>query len=515
MNPRPSIAFAKFAAPQAAASRKGTVFVLSADNGGLSDAARAYDPGKTLDRAFPIAEFTGKLAGIVEILAPETTSLDRLVAIGAGKIAGLDEYAWLKLGGTIAASLRKATDVAVVLDLAGASPDGKDAANLAAGILLRSYSFDKYKTRKDKDDGQGGGQGGGQGNGKPDPKKPVKVTIHTADPAGAKKAFADAEAVIDGVLLARDLVNEPANVLGPVEFAARAKELEALGVNVEILTEKEMKKLGMGSLLGVAQGSPRGARMAVMQWNGGKPKDRPVAFVGKGVTFDTGGNSIKPASGMEDMKGDMGGAAAVTGLMHALAARKAKANVVGIIGLVENAVDGHAQRPGDIVTSMSGQTIEVLNTDAEGRLVLADALWYCNDRFQPKFMVNLATLTGAIMVALGLHYAGLFSNDDELAQRLTAAGQSTQERLWRMPLGAEYDKLIDSKNADMKNIGGRYGGAIIAAQFLQRFVKDTPWAHLDIAGTAMGSPLNEINQSWGSGFGVRLLDRLVRDHYES
>ncbi|MEI9424618.1 leucyl aminopeptidase [Mesorhizobium sp. Cs1299R1N1] len=514
MNPRPSIAFAKFVAPQAAANRKGTVFVLSADDG-LSDAARAYDPGKTLDRAFPVAEFTGKFAGTVEILAPEATSLDRLVAIGAGRVSGLDEYAWLKLGGTIAASLRKATDVAVVLDLAGASPDGKDAANLAAGILLRGYSFDKYKTRKDKDDGQGSGQGGGQGGGKADPKKPVKVTIHTADPVGAKKAFTDAEAVIDGVLLARDLVNEPANVLGPVEFAARAKDLEALGVKVEILTEKEMKKLGMGSLLGVAQGSPRGARMAVMQWNGGKAKDSPVAFVGKGVTFDTGGNSIKPASGMEDMKGDMGGAAAVTGLMHALAARKARANVVGIIGLVENAVDGHAQRPGDIVTSMSGQTIEVLNTDAEGRLVLADALWYCNDRFQPKFMVNLATLTGAIMVALGLHYAGLFSNNDELAQRLTAAGQSTQERLWRMPLGAEYDKLIDSKNADMKNIGGRYGGAIIAAQFLQRFVKDTPWAHLDIAGTAMGSPLNEINQSWGSGFGVRLLDRLVRDHYES
>jgi len=270
----------------------------------------------------------------------------------------------------------------------------------------------------------------------------------------------------------------------------------------------------MGSLLGVAQGSPRGARMAIMQWNGGKPKDSPVAFVGKGVTFDTGGNSMKPASGMEDMKGDMGGAAAVTGLMHALAARKAKANVVGIIGLVENAVDGHAQRPGDIVTSMSGQTIEVLNTDAEGRLVLADALWYCNDRFQPKFMVNLATLTGAVMVALGQHYAGLFSNNDELSEKLTAAGQATQERLWRMPLGAEYDKLIDSKNADMKNIGGRYGGAIIAAQFLQRFVKETPWAHLDIAGTAMGSPPSEINQSWGSGFGVRLLDRLVRDNYE-
>ncbi|MCA0028563.1 MULTISPECIES: leucyl aminopeptidase [unclassified Mesorhizobium] len=506
MNQRPSIAFAKFAAPQTAANRKGTVFVLAADDGGLSETAAAYDPGKTLERAFPVAEFTAKFASVVEVLTPQASSLDRLVAIGAGKVSGLDEYAWTKLGGTIAGSLRKATDVAVVLDVVGASSSGAQTASLAAGILLRSYSFDKYKTRKDKDDGQGD---------KAEPKKPAKITIHTADPAGAKKAFAETEAVIDGVLLARDLVNEPANVLGPVEFAARAKELEALGVKVEILAEKEMKKLGMGSLLGVAQGSPRGARMAVMQWNGGKAKDNPVAFIGKGVTFDTGGNSMKPASGMEDMKGDMGGAAAVTGLMHALAARKAKANVVGIIGLVENAVDGHAQRPGDIVTSMSGQTIEVLNTDAEGRLVLADALWYCNDRFQPKFMVNLATLTGAIMVALGQHYAGLFSNNDELAERLATAGQSTQERLWRMPLGPEYDKLIDSKNADMKNIGGRYGGAIIAAQFLQRFVKDTPWAHLDIAGTAMGALSNEINQSWGSGFGVRLLDRLVRDHYES
>ncbi|ESW83031.1 leucyl aminopeptidase [Mesorhizobium sp. C280B] len=497
MNSRPSIAFAKFAAP-----KKGSVFVLVADEGGLSDAARACDPAKTLERAFPVADFTGKFASLVEVLAPEGTSLERLVAVGAGKGSNLDDYAWLKLGGTIAASFRKATEVAVVLDLPGAAVSGRQAVQLAAGILLRSYSFDKYKTKKNN------------GDDKREPKKPVKVTIHTADPAAAKKAFADEAAVIDGVLLARDLVNEPANVLGPVEFAARIAELEALGVTVEILAEKEMKKLGMGSLLGVAQGSPRGARIAVMRWDGGKAKESPVAFVGKGVTFDTGGNSIKPASGMEDMKGDMGGAAAVTGLMHALAARKAKVNVVGIVGLVENAVDGHAQRPGDIVTSMSGQTIEVLNTDAEGRLVLADALWYCNDRFQPKFMINLATLTGAIMVALGQYYAGLFSNNDELADRLTAAGQATQERVWRMPLGAEYDKLIDSKNADMKNIGGRHGGAIIAAQFLQRFVKDTPWAHLDIAGTAMGAPSNEINQSWASGFGVRLLDRLVRDHYE-
>ena len=497
MNSKPSIAFAKFAPPKA-----GTVFVLSAEEGGLSDAARACDPSSTLERAMPVADFSGKLASTVEILAPEGSPLDRLVAIGAGKVSALDEYSWFKLGGTIAATLRKAGEASVVLDVEGVSAGASDAADLAAGILLRSYSFDKYKTRKNGED-------------KSEARKPARITIQCADPAGAKKAFAGVEAVVEGVYLARDLVNEPANALGPVEFAARAKELEELGVKVEILAEKEMKKLGMGSLLGVAQGSPRGARMAVMQWNGGNAKDKPVAFVGKGVTFDTGGNSMKPASGMEDMKGDMGGAAAVTGLMRALAARKARANVVGIIGLVENAVDGHAQRPGDIVTSMSGQTIEVLNTDAEGRLVLADALWYCADRFQPKFMVNLATLTGAIMVALGQHHAGLFSNNDELAERLTAAGQATQERVWRLPLGPEYDKLIDSKNADMKNIGGRFGGAIIAAQFLQRFVKDnTPWAHLDIAGTAMSTPGNEINQSWGTGFGVRLLDRLVRDHYE-
>ncbi|WP_378943431.1 leucyl aminopeptidase [Mesorhizobium sp. ANAO-SY3R2] len=497
MTSQPSISFAKAGAP-----KKGSVFVFSTEGGGLSDAARACDPAKTLDRAFPVADFSGKFGNVAEVLAPEGTGADRLVAIGVGKTSALDEYAWLKLGGTVAAQLRKATDVAVILDIAGMEVDAAAAAGLASGILLRAYSFDKYKTKKDN------------GDGKADDKKLAKITIHCADPAAAKKAFADAESVVDGVLLARDLVNEPANVLGPVEFAEQAKELEKVGVKVEVLTEKDMKKLGMGALLGVAQGSVRPPRMAIMQWNGGKAKDKPIAFVGKGVVFDSGGVSIKPAAGMEDMKGDMGGAAAVTGLMHALASRKAKVNAVGIIGLVENMVDGNAQRPGDIVTSMSGQTIEVLNTDAEGRLVLADALWYCNQRFEPKFMVNLATLTGAVMVALGQHHAGLFSNNDELAERLTASGTATQEKLWRMPLGADYDKLIDSKNADMKNIGGRYGGSITAAQFLQRFVKETPWAHLDIAGTAMGSPTNEINQSWASGYGVRLLDRLVRDHYE-
>ena len=288
-----------------------------------------------------------------------------------------------------------------------------------------------------------------------------------------------------------------------------------LGVGVEILDVKAMTKLGMGALLGVSQGSARPGRTVIMRWNGGKRGDQPVAFIGKGVCFDTGGISIKGAASMEDMKGDMGGAACVVGLMHALAARKAKVNAIGAIGLVENMPDGNAQRPGDIVTSMSGQTIEIINTDAEGRLVLADVLWYVAKKFKPKFMVDLATLTGAIMVALGTEHAGLFSNNDELAERLTKVGLSTGERVWRMPLGPEYDKQIDSQFADMKNTGGRHGGSITAAQFLQRFVDDTPWAHLDIAGTAMGAPKSDINHSWGSGFGVRLLERLVAEHYEA
>ena len=496
MSTRPSITFARIATP-----KKGSVVVLAAEGGTLSEAALACDPQGVLKKAAGVADFTGKLAATLEVLAPHDTGYDRLVVIGAGKPDSLDERAWNRIGGAAYGTAKKAQDVSILIDVAAGEASADDAAAVGFGILLASYSFDKYKTKKD--------------NGKADAKKPAKITILCANPAAAKKAFATAEAVAGGVLLARDLVNEPANILGTVEFAAKAKELEALGVKIEVLTEKEMQKLGMGALLGVAQGSVRPPRLAVMQWNGGKAKDKPVAFVGKGVVFDSGGISIKPAGGMEDMKGDMGGAAAVTGLIHALAARKAKVNAVGIIGLVENMVDGNAQRPGDIVTSMSGQTIEVLNTDAEGRLVLADALWYCNQRFKPRFMVNLATLTGAIIIALGNEHAGLFSNDDELSEGLTRAGLATAEKVWRMPLDPAYDKLIDSKNADMKNIGGRHAGSITAAQFLKRFVGDTPWAHLDIAGTAMGSPSSEINQSWGSGFGVRLLDRLVRDNYES
>jgi leucyl aminopeptidase len=283
---------------------------------------------------------------------------------------------------------------------------------------------------------------------------------------------------------------------------------------VEVLEEKQLRKLGMNALLAVAQGSARPPRVVVMQWRGGAREEVPIAFVGKGVVFDTGGISIKPAANMEEMKGDMAGAAAVTGLMLALATRKARANTVGVIGLVENMPSATATRPGDIVRAMSGTTIEIVNTDAEGRLVRADALWYTQQRFKPRSVIDLATLTGAITVALGHDHAGLFSNDDELAQKLTAAGLATGEKVWRLPMGAAYDKLIESRFADVKNSGGRHGGSITAAQFLQRFVKDTPWAHLDIAGTGIGAPASETNTSWAPGFGVALLDRFIRDNHE-
>ncbi len=459
------------------------------------------DPQNVAVRAAEVARFTGKSMKTMDVLAPHGSPADRLTVIGLGKAEEMTAYDWMRTGGVAAGSLKSAKKAVVFLDAPDLAVTPEQAAGFALGMLLRVYSFDAYKTKKKDDEEK-------------EPKT-VDVTIVTVGHGAAKKAFAAAQAVAGGVNIARDLVNLPPNVLGPVEFADRAKELEKLGVEVEILTEKEMKKLGMGALLGVAQGSVRPPRLAIMQWNGGKAKEQPIAFVGKGVVFDTGGISIKPGAGMEDMKGDMGGAAAVTGLMHVLAARKAKVNVVGIIGLVENMPDGNAQRPGDIVTSMSGQTIEIINTDAEGRLVLGDALFYCNERFKPRFMVNLATLTGAIMVALGNVHAGLFSNDDTLAAQLTSAGETTGEKLWRMPLGKEYDKMIDSRFADMKNTGGRHGGSITAAQFLKRFVGETPWAHLDIAATALNSPSNEINQSWASGYGVRLLDELVRTNYES
>jgi leucyl aminopeptidase len=446
-------------------------------------------------------QFKGKNGSTLDILAPQGLKAKRLIVVGVGKLAELNEKDFLKLGGTVAGKLRAGTKtVTVVAELPKATMSADQAAAIAAGIRLRAYTFDRYKTKKKEGE---------------ETALRASVSIAVDDVAAARKAFAPNAHVVEGVITARDLVNEPPNILFPVEFARRAAQLRKLGVVVDVLDVNAMKKLGMGALLGVAQGSTQPGRTVIMRWNGGKKGDQPVAFIGKGVCFDTGGISIKPAGSMEDMKGDMGGAACVVGLMQALAARKAKANVVGAIGLVENMPDGNAQRPGDIVTSMSGQTIEIINTDAEGRLVLADVLWYVTKKFKPKFMVDLATLTGAIMVALGTEYAGLFSNNDELAERLMKVGLTTGERVWRMPLGPEYDKQIDSQFADMKNTGTRNGGSITAAQFLQRFVDGTPWAHLDIAGTAMGAPKTEINQSWGSGFGVRLLDRLVAEHYEA
>ena len=453
-------------------------------------------------RAAKAERFTGKSGSALELTMPEGLNLARLVVIGAGKAAGLEQKDLLKLGGLAMGKVPLAASEATVFaELPGGALKPAQAADLAQGVQLRAYAFDRYKTKRKEDE---------------TPPARRSVMIAVGDAAAARAAYATQQAIGDGVLMARDLVNEPANVLYPEEFARRTAALKKFGVAVEVLDLRAMKKLGMNALLGVGQGSAREARVVVMRWNGGKKGDAPVAFIGKGVCFDTGGISIKPAAGMEDMKGDMAGAACVTGLMRALAARKARVNAVGVIGLVENMPDGKAQRPGDIVTSMSGQTIEIINTDAEGRLVLADVIWYTAKRFKPKFMVDLATLTGAIVVALGHEYAGLFANDDKLAERLTKAGQATGELVWRMPLGKEYDKQIDSKFADVKNTGGtRSGGAITAAQFIQRFVADkTPWAHLDIAGTGFDSRQSDINKSWGSGWGVRLLDRLVKDYYE-
>ena len=456
---------------------------------------------ETIKRAAAANQFKGKSAAALDILAPDGIKADRLIVIGTGKPSDLKEKDFLKFGGVMAGKLNAGSHaMSIIAELPDATMTADQAAAIGTGVRLRAYKFDRYKTKKK--DGENG-------------VVRADVSVAVADAAAAKKAFAPDAHIVDGVNLARELVNEPPNVLYPEEFARRASQLRKLGVNVEVLDVKAMTKLGMGALLGVAQGSVRPGRTVIMRWNGGKKGETPVAFVGKGVCFDTGGISIKGAGGMEDMKGDMGGAACVVGLMHALAARKARVNVVGAIGLVENMPDGNAQRPGDIVTSMSGQTIEIINTDAEGRLVLADVLWYVAKKFKPKFMVDLATLTGAIMVALGTDHAGLFSNNDELSERLAKVGLETGEKVWRMPLGPEYDKQIDSQFADMKNTGTRNGGSITAAQFLQRFVDGTPWAHLDIAGTAMGAPKTEINQSWGSGYGVRLLERLVSEYYEA
>jgi leucyl aminopeptidase len=481
------------------------------------------DRGEALiKKAAAAVKFKGKALTALDLVAPAGLAAERLLVVGTGGDGdGKDGEDQNKeqlpppddagLGGFVMGKLGHSARATVAFDPPRPPQDpARAATEFLLGMRLRDYRFDAYKTKKTEE---------GETEGRAD------IVLAVDEPALVRRQAKGREALAAGVLTARSLVNEPANILHPEEFASRAAALKKIGVEVTVLDEAAMQELGMGALLGVGQGSARGSRTVIMRWRGAKTARasartktkttaKPIALVGKGVCFDTGGISIKPAAGMEDMKGDMAGAACVVGLMQALAARKAKADVVGVIGLVENMPGPKAQRPGDIVKSMSGQTIEVINTDAEGRLVLADLLWYVQDKFKPKFIVDLATLTGAIMVALGQEHAGLFTNDDELGERLISAGKATGEKLWRLPLGAAYDKMIDSKVADMKNTGGRHAGSITAAQFLQRFVNGTPWAHLDIAGTGMGSPASGINQSWGSGFGVRLLDRLIADHYE-
>jgi leucyl aminopeptidase len=425
------------------------------------------------------------------------------VLAGLGKHDAVDARSLEDLGGTLAAHLNAVGEttatVVVAIDDTAAIAAATAGAHLAFGVALRSYRFDKYRTTE-----------------KPERKPTLTaLTVTGPDPTAARKAYKRFAASAEAVAFTRDLVSEPGNVIYPETLAEQAAGLAPLGLDVEILDEERMRALGMGALLGVAQGSIRPPRLVVMRWMGGEDGAPPVAFIGKGVTFDTGGISIKPAAGMGEMKWDMAGSAVVIGLMRLLAARSAKANAVGVVGLVENMPSGSAMRPGDIVTSMSGQTIEVLNTDAEGRLVLADALWYCQDRFKPALMIDLATLTGAIIVALGHDHAGLFANDDALADRLVAAGKAVGEKLWRLPLADSYNTAIDSDAADVKNIAGdRAAGSIIGAQFVQRFVNKVPWAHLDIAGVAWSKKDAPTVPKGATAFGVRLLDRFVADYYE-
>jgi leucyl aminopeptidase len=508
MPDRPEIAFASLST-----ALEPVAVVLAGEDLALGGTARRLvDLTKgAIMRAAEASDFKGRAKSSIELLGLDGHVPKRLILVGTGRTSDAKDKDWFALGGYAygVISARKTATASIVAEVADAgSRSAADiAADLAMGALLRSYRFGKYLTKKPEPNGE-----------PPPPEALARITVHTQDPDGARAAFVRHQAVADGIFLARDLVNEPANVLGPIEFADRCRPLAGAGVEVEVLDVEALKALGMNCLLAVAQGSERPARVVVMQWNGAKTKRanraKPLCFLGKGVCFDTGGISIKPAAGMEDMKGDMAGAAAVVGLMQALAGRRAAVNAIGIIGLVENMPSANAQRPGDIVTSMSGQTVEVLNTDAEGRLVLADLMWYAQERFRPKLIVDLATLTGAIIMALGKEYAGLFATDDRLAQELLAAGDATGERLWRMPLDRAYDKLLDSRNADMKNIGGRHAGAITAAHFIGRFVKGTPWAHLDVAGVAMDSGKTDISQGWASGWGVRLLDRFIATDHE-
>ena len=497
-----------FSGPGSAATGALVVGVL--DGNTLTPSAKALNKkiNRGLSRAIKASRFQGKTGQSLAVVTPAGTRLDRLLIVGLGKAKDVNEQSLCKLGGRIYASLAASGSKAATIQvdpLEGSTLNpARMAAAIAEGAQLRSYRFGKYHTKSEND------------------SKPTltTLTLRCRGSAKAKAEFQARDKIVQGVFMTRDLVTEPPNVIYPDSLAKRCKELTKLGVKVEVLGEPQMRRLGMGALLGVGQGSIRESRLVVMGWNGKRgakaKKDKPVCFVGKGITFDTGGISLKPSGGMEEMKYDMGGSGVVIGLMKALAGRKAKVNAVGVIALAENMPGSNAQRPSDVVTSMSGQTIEVLNTDAEGRLVLADALHYANTRFKPQFIVDLATLTGAIIVALGSEYAGLFSNNDKLSERLSDAGEEVGELVWRLPQGEVFDKMLKSDIADMKNIsGGRGAGSITAAQFLGRFVGKTPWAHLDIAGVTWTKSDKPLSPKGATAFGVRLLNRLVADYYEA
>jgi len=452
--------------------------------------------GALLGAAAAQARFDGAAGTVAETAAIDGDQAKRLLLVGIGEGSELD----LERGGAaLTAKLQTSGVTAVQVDFASAGQsDADDVLAFAMGARLRNWRLDTYRTRL------------------ADKAKPSLKTVIIASPHGdLSDRWAENEAIADGVALTQTLVAEPPNILYPESFVERCQHLTDLGVELEVLDERQMKALGMGALLGVAQGSTRPPRLLAMRWNGGNPGDAPVVFIGKGVTFDTGGISLKPGAGMDMMKWDMGGAGAVAGAIKAIAGRKAKANVVGVVGLVENMPDGNAMRPGDVVTTMSGQTVEVLNTDAEGRLVLCDAISWAQSAYDPKVIVDLATLTGAMVISLGHEYAGIFANDDKLAADLLAAGEVSNNKLWRFPLSPAYDKLIDSPIADMKNIGPREGGSITAAQFLKRYVGEgVAWAHLDIAGMAWADKDGPVWAKGATGYGVRLLDRYIAANHE-
>ncbi len=485
-----------FAAVADAAPVSALIVPVAKDSlGALTMAGQTAEQIATIRAAAVANRFDGEAGAVSEHFV---AAGQRIILVGVDKG---DNDSYEKAGAAVVAKLLVSGESRATLDLSAVviAPSAEAVARFAAGAVLRSWRYDKYRTKL-------------TAKAKPTLDHVAIVGAH----ADAQGAWARQSAVCDGVSLTRELVTEPANIIYPESFVERCQHLREHGVEFEVLDEAAMSALGMGSLLGVSQGSIREARLLVMRWDGTAGAEKtPVVFVGKGVTFDTGGISLKPPAGMEDMKWDMGGAGAVAGTMLALAKRKAKAHVVGVCGLVENMPGGNAQRPGDVVTSMSGQTIEVINTDAEGRLVLCDAMTWVQRKYSPKVMIDLATLTGAIIITLGNEYGGMFCNDDGLAEQLNAAGKAAGDPLWRMPMGPAYDKLIDSPIADMKNVGPREAGSVTAAQFLARFVDDgVKWAHLDIAGMVWASKPGAVWDKGATGYGVRLLDRFVADNFE-